>query len=616
MPGTKRRQGVLARIAPAFARGLCAGLVHSLLMLGAFPTLGLWGAAFVAITPLVWISRARVGVWTFLGLALGSAPFWAIVHLWLADVTLPGLIGMVPILAAMPAIYAWLLARLRERALSRVGEPGVRAFACVIVGAVLWTGMEVFRGEVMAYGYPWYLIGQPLIDAPSLTHPASFGSVYLVSLLVAIVNCAGVECVLVARASRRASPLGRPVFALGPLFGPVLAIMLVAGGWYRAWSASPQLPEDPDAPRVRIGIVQTNLPQDNKLGWELDDRVQRLDDWLALSERCVEQGAELIVWPETMYPGFVLEESGRNAVSRDAEAARASKGENAVEVRFERVVDAFAERFLTAQAGMGVPIVVGAPGFDGLRIGELPDGGLDLAFDATFNSGMLVRDGRVEPVRYDKLHLTPFGEVMPYISEWPWLEKQLLAIGARGMSFELSRGTGAVRWDAAGLRLGAIICFEGTMPGVCRTQAYDGGRPAVDALVSLTNDGWFGASDMTRRMHLMATRWRCVELGVPIVRAANTGISCLIGADGQPQATPSDLAADASNARREGTLIVDVYTSPPGEPGTWFGRHGMIVPMWTMALAGVLTLAGLFTPARDARAGDSGDANGEASESN
>jgi len=63
-----------------------------------------------------------------------------------------------------------------------------------------------------------------------------------------------------------------------------------------------------------------------------------------------------------------------------------------------------------------------------------------LAFDALYNSAFLVRDSRVQPVRYDKIDLTPFGEVMPYIQHWPWLQRQLMAWAAPGLTFDLSEG--------------------------------------------------------------------------------------------------------------------------------------------------------------------------------
>jgi apolipoprotein N-acyltransferase len=261
-------------------------------------------------------------------------------------------------------------------------------------------------------------------------------------------------------------------------------------------------------------------------------------------------------------------------------------------------------------------MVVGAIGIDGLAFEEAPGGGIEALAEATHNSAFLIRDGQVDPLRYDKIHLTPFGEVMPYISAWPWLERRLLDLGARGMSFDLDAGRRAERLEVpagpgvapwrprelvgaaadapaqtqAGstLMIATPICFEVTSSVVCRRLVYEDGARAADLIVQLTNDGWFGASAGGRLTHLLTARWRAVELGVPLVRAANTGISAAVDARGRVFAR-TDASPGSPDPTDDGRLlVVDAELPPPGAP-TPFARIGNLVG-WASVLGSAATL--------------------------
>ncbi len=213
-------------------------------------------------------------------------------------------------------------------------------------------------------------------------------------------------------------------------------------------------------------------------------------------------------------------------------------------IRAETVRDQFLR---TSQQIGDIPIFVGATRYEGFRIDR--DGDLmNYRHDARFNSVFVVRNGEVLDTTYDKQHLTPFGEVMPYISEWDWLERMMLGLGAGGMTFDLDAGTRPSVFDVTAesmtvgaarpvepetIRLVAPICYEATVGAVCRDLVFDGGNRRADAMLNLTNDGWFYDKAGGHELHLMMARWRCLELGTPMVRAANTGISAMIDGFGQ-----------------------------------------------------------------------------------
>ncbi len=550
MPEPTDRPGFLTHRPRLRAFGL--GLAHAVLFAAAFPPLGWWWLVFLAPVPLLMVaarpgpSPLAAGFWAMLGVM----PFWVWSHAWIWHVSAAGVYPLVVYLG----LYAWAFVVLGAWAVRVRGVPSGLALI------VVWLGLEFFRGRIGWSGYPWYLLGHPVIDAPGLARVASLGGVTLVSLLVLIPGAWWV--------TRRTSP-GWWTAVCAAVFGVWLLAGLALGG--RGVGGGPDTPGDP----VLVGIVQTNVPQDNRLEWSVE---QRLIDWMDMREMTEslagsEPRPDLIVWPEGLVPGWTLDPE---AFAHEIERAIVwrldpqTPAEAEAVARYGSVVPAtqVVEEMLAMQHALGVPMLVGAVAFDNLRIVSGPRG-IEYDSDAVFNSAFLIRNGRVADVWYDKVHLTPFGEIMPYISAWPWLEQRLLAIGASGMSFGLTPGRTARsipldRTGAGDIELATPICFEATMPQVCRrlvVGAARSGRPVL--MVNITNDGWFGTSVRGRLMHEQAARWRCVELGVDMVRVANTGVSGLIDRHGR--------VVSRTAAREAGTMVVP---AAPARPGTVFARTG------------------------------------------
>lgn len=542
-------------------RAFALGLAHAALFALAFPPVGWWWMAFVAPLPLLMLavrpgrSAVSAGFWAMLGVL----PFWVWTHAWIAEISMAGVYPLVVYLS----LYAWAFVFVGARAAR------VRRIPPAVGLAVAWVGLEFFRARIGWSGYPWYLSAHPLIDSPGLAWPAMVGGVSLVSLLVVLPGAWW--------AARRRTP-GWAAAATGL----VLAGWVGFGLWWGA--ATPASGGDP----LRVGIVQTNVPQDNRMSWTVE---QRLMDWQVMRDLTVElalqvPAPDLIVWPEGLVPGWTIDpaalahERARGIVWRlnpETEAELAAIGHYGPQIPATQVVD----EMLAMQRALGVPMLVGAVAYENLDIVNGPNG-IAYDSDAVFNSVFLLRQGRVSDVWYDKLHLTPFGETMPYISAWPWLEQRLLAIGAQGMSFGLDAGR-SVRTipldpargaGAEGVEIATPICFEATMPAVCRrlaVRAAAGGRPVL--LVNVTNDGWFGDSRRGRLMHELSARWRCVELGLTMVRCANTGVSGVIDARGRVTERLDDRLAAARTVPAE-----------PRQPETPFLRLGEW-PGWACLLA-------------------------------
>lgn len=522
-----------------FALG--CGLARSGLLLLAFGNSSFWWAGLLAPLPLVLLAAKasrplRSGVW----FGVGASVFWGISHRWAAAISELGFPGMVIHFAVLEWLLIALIVRLRK---------GMPRLPWCLVAPAGWTAGEVFRGEVLWSGYPWFLAGHPMIEWWPMAAPAAWLGVYSVSFLVVAISGSLMDAI--EHRTRAAAAGGLAALA----------------AWGLSWGlASPT----GGGGSIRVGIVQTNLPQDNKSAWTMEDRLIDWQRFERLTLQAATERPEVIAWPETMFPGVFLDPVRR----LDEEA----------QVEFVPA-NFFVGDLIALQERVGVPMLVGAIGTEGLRTRETIENGRvveRLEHDREFNSVFLLHEGAVR-ARYDKIHLTPFGEVMPLISRWAWLESKLLALGARGMSFGLSEGPrapGATRPEVRpGVRVATPICFEVGDASLCRGLVFQGGERRAEVLMNLTNDGWFVGVDLMRRAAVRTSRWRCVELATPMARSANTGISCLIDARGRVLArgTPS------GDARVDGTLVGDL---PLGTGSTLYARIGDAFA-WVV-LAGVL----------------------------
>jgi apolipoprotein N-acyltransferase len=291
-----------------------------------------------------------------------------------------------------------------------------------------------------------------------------------------------------------------------------------------------RLHETPPPPAgLNVVLVQGNVAQGQKFDQALAVRI--FESYLALSEAGLKQagnGPVAVIWPETAFPGLL---------QTDARARQAIE-----------------------QATGGVPTLVGSVRFDDR---ERPR-----------NSLFAVIDGGVLAGVYDKWHLVPFGEYVP-----DWLPLPIMVMPGGGFA----SGPGPRTLSVPGLPpFGALICYEAIFPG----QIVDrGNRPAW--LVNVTNDAWFGNSTGPRQ-HLAAARMRAVEEGLPLLRAANTGISAAFDANGRE--------LGRLGMRQTGTLVVAL---PGPLPETLFARLGL----WLPGIAGAVALGTGLVAGRIAASG-------------
>lgn len=472
---------------------------HSLLFVIAFTS---WGfpAVFFLVTPLAIASVQARRTLTLLAWTMATQFLaWLYLQSWVQEVSVAGWPAMAMYLAAWTPICAWCIRRLAHS----------RPFGTVPLALLVpmaWLSIDYLRGTWALGGYPWYLIGQPTIDMLPLAQVADIGGQDLAGLLPAAFGGVIADLIL---SSRRLAKRVRIQASVGVA---TLFIVILGYGLLRIQ------PPDAGEEGPTILAVQTNLSVSNKLRWTAQ---QQTSDVLSFAratldglEAAKSSGFEpdLAVWPETMLPAPGLE---RESTQVFVDGGWFPGNE------FRELIDA-------VRTQGGVPLILGAPSYEGIAVDE--DG--QFSWDAHHNSVYLV-DQAMPDARYDKITLTPFGETMPIISNWKWLEQKLLDFGAAGMTFDLDAGTSPILLPVGNLQIGTPICFEDTVPGNCRALVWQNGGKAADLLINASNDGWFGSHDRERRMHLQIARFRSIENRIPLIRVANTGITALVDSSGR-----------------------------------------------------------------------------------
>ena len=569
----------------AVSGALFAGVISALFLILAFPPFSWWGFSFLIPVPLFIVVRSsrlspsRAALWC----AIGAMPGWIWTHIWVNEISTAGIIPLIIQLALFTFLFVWIASHLYRR----FGHP-------LIILPLVWVGMEFFRGVILWGGYPWYFIAHPLIESPRsvLAIPASWFGIYFVSYLVATYG------IILLLAITTLNPKQRLRYGLGA--GAMFTLWIAAG-----FLMMPRQSSDPKT--IRVAVIQPDVPQDNRLDWTVRQRVR---DWLTLRDLTIAavrdpknpEPVDVIIWPEGFVPGWTFdpvsletERSERLAWSLTPRSEDDVPDLVGLPTKIEATM--VVDELLMLQGAIKIPMLVGSVAFDNLRIVDT-DEGIEYERDAMYNSAFLVIDGEPQPIWYDKLHLTPFGEIMPYISHWPWLEQNMLSFAAQGMEFVLSEGKEVKRLDLPVQRdigeehviLATPICFEATLSSVCRKLVFEHGKRKADVLVNITNDGWFGNWNPGREAHLQNARWRCIELNTPMIRSANTSISCIIDQTGSIR-TRSITAVDAADPE-QGYLIGDVAL---GSGATLYARIGDIFGWFLFLVMVSLGLITIFT---------------------
>jgi apolipoprotein N-acyltransferase len=540
-----------------------AAILSGFLYAVCFAPFNLTWFCWIALTPLIaaiWFSstesRHRWLRSLLLGYVAGLTFFW-VVFFWLTTVTVLGWFVLQFYMAIYFAIWACFCDLLRPRASKRQARaaskwgrmlaqarstavpaqsPWTKSTSNLRLAFILaaaWTTLEWLRGWVFS-GFGWNGLGVALHDKWPMIQITEFTGVAGLSFLVAFANVIIITTVYRLIVEARTHVM-RPHFDFTVTMAGIVGVLVFG---LRATQVSP-----PTKP-LRVAAVQSNVPQNQKFDPQYTTRI--FDQFRRLSEIALRSNPppDLLVWPESSMPGPIL---------ADQESHRF-------------VMD------LAASADT-----------------DLLLGTIDVDNQDVFNAAVLISEGGERVQVYRKIHLVPFGEFVPGRHTVPLLAQIVgdqvpgdFKGGTEYTVFTLTDGS---------VHVAPLICFEDTIGDLTRQFVLPSETsPGANLLVDMTNDGWFEQSAGSHQ-HLANAIFRCVETRRPMIRAANTGVTCFINQFGR---ITQVLRDDTGNTFTEGVLAGEIKVTTEQQL-TFYVRHGELFAKACAAitLTSILVLFGI-----------------------
>jgi apolipoprotein N-acyltransferase len=510
--------------------GLSRTRQYALLIVGsaslalAFPPIDFVPAAFLALVPLFYVLRRRTasGLWSaFLpgfvsGLAFFTPLLYWLIFLSSQEMDNPVVMsGPLVLLVVLQSFYWGLFTASATFVGSRTRVP-----AWLYI-PILWVAFEQLR-SLFVLGFTWGALGYAGVSTNPL--PAQFASVtgvFGVSFWMVLVNALVLEALLARKQRRGLLSLACALVFIAPWVHGFFVVRAASTGGERS---------------IRVAVVQPNIAAEKK--WDAEYKDMSFEVLAALTRLAATESPGLVVWPETAAPSYLLREPEYLAM------------------------------VAASAAEVGAPILTGCP---------------DIEFDAetgevlTRNSVLLVMPDGTVADKYDKMHLVPFGEAIPFETVFPILKR--VDFGEA----DFKPGERLVVFDTGGVRFSTLICFEAIFPRLARQFVDDG----AELLVNVTNDVWYGRSSMPFQHAAMACM-RSIENRRSLARSANSGVSLVTD--------PYGRIISSLDIFERGVLVENV---PLVRERTFYSRHGDLFP-WSVSL---LSLALLIV----ALAGSRGD---------
>jgi len=527
-------------------------MVSALLLACAFPlppvlkglesSSGIW-LALIPLIIVVRLSRPRAAFWWSW---LCGFMFWLVSLSWVLQ--LRNSWGMLPLvivswvgLAAYCALYiglfGFLLAKIfPETDARQESEPSsvgivLSRIMTVLSAPVIWVGCEYLRG-LLGTGFPWNTLGASQYTNVASIQIAALGGVYAVSATIVLLNASlALTALRTVREIRYRLPRGRVHYEL------MVGLLVVA----LSWSAGVRRIQHgdksfADLDTLRVAVVQPNIKQPKK--WSEGFAQECYLSLMGESEFALTSSPQLMIWPETAIPDVLP---------------------------VEPVAQAAVSRFVSTNTSL----LLGSMNY--LQHGYQTD---------YFNSSFLVGDAGRIVGEYRKRHLVPFGEYLPLANRIP-LIKRFAPLGFSctpgGEQALLKLAVGEDVWP-----FGILICFEDIFGYLSRQDV----RKGALFLVNQTNDAWFDGSAAAHQ-HMANAVFRAVENRVPLVRCANTGVSCFVDRFGRVYKV---LGGQHGGTGMNGFSVSELRFEPAGRRLTPYTKFGD----WLLAIPAMLVVLGLL----------------------
>lgn len=455
----------LKRYGPSFISGL--------LLILCFPTIDLYGIAWFALVPFLLSLYDKEPKQAFIsGICFGMPYFFGTLY-WIyhsinhyGNVSLLLSFAIVVLLCIYLSIYTGIFALLFSITIKNSKLPSM------FIAPVFWIAMEYLRSYLFT-GFPWSSIGYTQYKLLTLIQIADITGIYGVSFLLVAINGAIADIYLIRKRIK-----DMPLFPmLQTVVGfSVLLVLILLTVIYGQWKMNQKIPGEP----IKVSIVQGNIEQDKK--WDLSYQRSVINTYNNLSLKASVSSPSMIIWPETAIPFF-----------------------------FEKD-ELHTRELLLFQKRLNAYLLFGT-------ILCKDKGEKKPSF--TNSIVLLDKSGNVA-YKYDKIHLVPFGEYVPFQKVLFFVKKLSFGIG------DYSKGNQYNKAVTPFGRFAGVVCYEIIFPGLVRKFFIDGG----DFIVNVTNDAWFGKTTGPYQHFSMAV-FRAIENRKPIIRAANTGISGFIDSKGR-----------------------------------------------------------------------------------
>lgn len=472
---------------PKFAPWLAAALSGLFLALCFAP----WnhaGLVWIALLPLLW------SLWTLpqnapkwkaplLGYLTGLFFFTTTFH-WFA--TLAGLFGnpallALPLLLALylalyPCLWAWLVSCPPRKARTSLGT-SFQNIGFAATGASAWVVLDWVRGWCFT-GFGWNSPGVALNQNEylALIQIADLVGVHGITFLVVFVNLAFAQ--VLRRLWRE-----RSIRAIPNIRIELMAVVLLLGATLSYGARSIFNFKRTGIPLQTVSL-QPNQPQDILFDPAVEDTVFTTLDRLIGLVCALPQQPKLVIWPEAATPrGIFADQANHDFILKQANRIKA-----------------------TLLIGSIEPHPVGNP--DEMAI---------------YNSAILLSHNGTSLQSYKKRHLVPFGEYLPFRDFFPEVIRDLIP-----GDLQPGREANLLKLENPALQIGALVCFEDSLARETRSLAQAGAQ----ILVNLTNDAWFEKSAAAAQ-HLANAKFRAVETRLPLLRCANTGVTCYVDSLGR-----------------------------------------------------------------------------------
>ncbi|MGD8382142.1 MAG: apolipoprotein N-acyltransferase [Syntrophobacterales bacterium] len=373
-----------------------------------------------------------------------------------------------------------------------------RGLPWLLFAPFLWVTLEFGKSHLLT-GFPWENLGYSQYRWLPLIQMADLAGVYGISFVLVLSSALLFRLIFGSKHQRKRMTLLISTLLLVGLFSVVYSY----GRWRLATLESRQ------GQFFKVAMVQGNVSQDTK--WDPAFQQATLEKYVRLTKEIASQQPDLVVWPETATPFYFLADR-QNTKTLIQEVQKLKK-----------------------------PLLFGSPAYRRK--------GAELRL---YNRAYLLDGDGMVTGYYDKIHLVPFGEYVPWQKILFFVDKLVQAAG------NFASGKHARVLEVSAARVGVLICYEVIFPKLSRDLANGG----ANLLVNITNDAWFGRSSAPHQ-HLSMAALRAVENRIPIARCANTGISAFIDTQGQ--------ILQKTGLYEDATLLATLQL---GNGKTFYTRHG------------------------------------------